>query len=112
MSELFLPGEFCLGSEQCQMRGWDDAGKMRLFLLPFFVRLLSNCLFHWVAVDSRAFPELFLLVVSCLIIDLHGEMEAGVSYPILMIWPIMVSFINIMMGTGMIILSFFCKIHI
>ena len=35
LGELFLAGEFPLGTEQCQPGGWSDAGKMKLFFLQF-----------------------------------------------------------------------------
>ena len=37
---FFLVGDFPLGDEQCHLRGWDDAGKMKLFF-PFLCAVLK-----------------------------------------------------------------------
>ena len=54
---------------------------MKLSFLPFYVIIL-RLLFHCVdilEVDSWALPELFLIVESCLVVDICEDMKAGVS---------------------------------
>ena len=49
-------------------------------LLNIFCLFFPHCVVHVSEVDSKAHPELFLLVTSCLNVDLCGVTEARVIY--------------------------------
>lgn len=49
-------------------------------LEELFSEFLFYCIAEVFKVDSRPPPELFLFVDSCIIVDLYGEMETGLSY--------------------------------
>lgn len=58
---LFLAWEFSLGAEKCQFGGRDDAGKIKLFFLPFlcgysqvFCSIVLLRFLKWISVVSQA----------------------------------------------------------
>lgn len=84
--ELFPVREFSPDIEQCQPRGWEAAGKMKLFSFLYCARIALPCstlLLKFLKSTMYLSPELNLFMNFCLIVDLCGKTEAGVSYTII-----------------------------
>ena len=84
--ELFPVREFSPDIEQCQPRRWEAAGKMKLFSFLYCARialLCSTLLLKFLKLIIYLSPELNLFMNVCLIVDLCGKTEAGVSYTII-----------------------------
>lgn len=58
---LFLTGKFLVGAEQCQFRGWDDAGKMKLYSFSS-CRIILRCFYFLFFCFLFAF---FFLLLFC-----------------------------------------------
>lgn len=83
--KLFLAGKFPLDAEQYWLGKWDDTGKKRLFslLVPYTQGFCSTVLLKFL----KRTPELSqcLFTDNCLIVDLCGGMEVGISYSALLV---------------------------
>lgn len=79
--KLFLAAEFPLGTEWCQLEGWDDASNMQLSSFSFCVvksGFLPTVLLKFL---KWSLLELFLFVVTCLMLIFVRRWSLGFPTP-------------------------------